>query len=119
LGQALSEHTHWAVAQTVGTLLLLAPFLALGCLCAALEKDVRVRSALAIFVAGALALMFLYFDGYQSAEQFALKRMWTAATLSIAFLPFKSVLVLIVALGAGGLATKFDRQKARRGGQQH
>jgi heme/copper-type cytochrome/quinol oxidase subunit 3 len=108
LRQAFVEHVHWVVVQIVGTFLLLAPFVALGFLCAALEKDIRTRSVMAIFAAGALGLIFLYFDGYQAAEQFARQRMWTAATLSIGFLPFKSVVVLLLCIGASALATKFD-----------
>ena len=108
LQQAFAEHVHWAVVQAVGTLLLLAPFVALGFLCAALEEDIRRRSAIAIFSVGALALIFLYFEGHQAAQELALKHMWTAATLSVGFLPFKSILVLLLALGAGGVATKFD-----------
>jgi biotin transporter BioY len=109
-GEALTEHAHWAVIQPVATLLLLAPFVAVAILSAAMEKDIRRRSAVAIFGAAALALIFLYFRGYNAAEQFARQRMWTAATFSTAFLPLKAIVVVLLALAASAVATRFDPQ---------
>lgn len=108
LREALAEHMHWATAEPTGTLWLLAPFVGLALLCGAFDKGMRRRSALAIFGGASLGLILLYFHAYQSAEQFAHDRMWTAATLTVAFVPLKSVLVLLVALAAIGVATMFD-----------
>jgi hypothetical protein len=119
LPEALAEHTHWATAEPAGTLWLFAPFAGLALLCSALGKGMRRRSGLVIFGGASLGLILLYLHAYQSAEQFAQNRMWTAATLTIAFVPLKAVVVLLIALGAIGVANAFDpanrRSRAKMG----
>lgn len=106
---ALREHLYWAGAQFVGTLLLLAPFVAAAIMCALAEKKVRTRSALLVFAVSMLTLLYFYFQGYQAAERAALKQMWTGATLSIALLPFLiGVPVVLATWAAGEVAAKFD-----------
>lgn len=108
---ALREHLYWARVQFVGTLLLLAPFVAVAIICARMEKQVRTRSASLIFALAMLALLYFYFQAYQSAERAALKQLWTAATLSVALLPFLIGLPVVLAvIGAGALAAKYDRR---------
>lgn len=107
---ALNEHLYWAREDFIGTMLLLAPFTAVAFVCAFVEKHARTRSALAIFALGMLTLLYVYFQGYQAAERAELQKMWTAAALSIGFLPFVGLTVVIAAMGAGALAAKLDRQ---------
>lgn len=108
---ALHENLHWMRVELVGTLLLLAPFVVVGLVCAVAEKGAKTRSVLLIYVAAMLALLFFYFLGYQAAERAALRHMWTAATISIAALPFVvGIPVVVLVVVAGALATKFDRR---------
>jgi len=106
---ALHEHFYWAGVQFVGTMLLLAPFVAVAIVCALLERKARTRSILLIFAVAMLTLLYFYFEGHQAAERAALQRMWTAATLSVGLLPFFiGFPVVLVVIGAGALAAKFD-----------
>ena len=106
---ALHEHLYWARVEYVGTILLLAPFVAVAAICAFFEKQTRRRRVLLIFAVAMLALLYFYFRGYQAAEHAALKKMWTAATLSVGLLPvFIGVPVALVVAVAGALAAKFD-----------
>ena len=108
---ALREHLHWAAVQFVGTLLLLAPFIAVAFVCARTEKQARDRSVALIFTVAMLALLYFYFQGYQASERAMLDKMWTAATLSIGLLPFFiGVPVVLTVMGAGALAAKLDRR---------
>jgi uncharacterized membrane protein YfcA len=108
---ALHEHLYWAGVEFVGTIFLLAPFVAVAFVCALVEKQSRTRSALLIFAVAMLALLYFYFHGHQAAERAALQKMWTAATLSVGLLPFfVGVPVVLAVMGAGTLAAKFDRR---------
>jgi hypothetical protein len=108
---ALQEHFYWAGVQFVGTMLLLAPFIAVAFVSAFAEKHARTRSVLLIFAAAMLTLLYFYFQAHQAAERAMLQKMWTAATLSIGLLPFFiGVPVVLAAVGSAALAAKFDRR---------
>jgi heme/copper-type cytochrome/quinol oxidase subunit 3 len=111
LNVAMRDHLYWAAVQFVGTLLLLAPFIAVAFVCARIEKQARVRSVALIFTAAMLTLLYFYFQVYQAAERAMLEKMWTAATLSIGLLPFFiGVPVVLAVMGAGALAAKLDHR---------
>lgn len=111
LAGALREDLYWARVEFGGTLLLLAPFVVVACVCGLVEKHARTRSALFIFASAMLALLYFYFRGYQAAQYAALQKMWTAATLSVGLLPFTvGVLVVFAVMAAGVLAVRFDRR---------
>jgi hypothetical protein len=108
---ALEEDLYWAGVEFVGTMLLLAPSIAVAFVCALVERQARTRSVLLIFAVAMLTLLYFYFQGHQAAERAALQKMWTAATLSVGLLPFFIGLpVVLAAMGAGALAAKFDRR---------
>jgi hypothetical protein len=110
---ALHEILYWAGVELVGTMLLLAPFVAVAFVCALVEKQSRTRSASPIFAIAMLTLLYFYFQGHQAAEHAALQKMWTAATLSIGLLPFFiGVPVVLAAMAMGALAARFDRRKS-------
>ena len=110
---ALREHLYWAAVQFVGTLLLLAPFVAVAFVCAYVEKRARRRGVLLIFTTAMLTLLYFYFQGHQAAQRAMLAKMWTAATLSIGLLPFLiGVPVVLAAMGAGAVAATFDRRRS-------
>jgi len=106
---AFQEHLYWAGAALVGTLLLLAPFGAVAGICALAERRARTRSVLVIFALAMLALLYVYFQGYQAAKRAELEHLWTAAALSIGFLPLGIGLAVVSAVTVfGWLATEFD-----------
>lgn len=108
---ALNDHLHWASVQWVGTLLLLAPFVAVALICAAAERRARTRSTAAVFGVAMLALLYFYFDGHQGAQHALLAERWTAAILSIGLLPFFIGVPVVVAAAVGGaLAAGLDRR---------
>ncbi len=111
LAFALRDHLHWAGVQFVMTILLLAPFVAIAFVCARVEKKARSRSAILIFALAMFTLLYFYFEGHQAAQQALEEGMLTAATLSVGLLPFFIGIPLVLAvIGAGALATKFDRR---------
>ncbi len=95
-----------------GELYLFLPFLAMGTLCGWFATQARTRSVLSIFVVALLALGYLYFDGHRSAEMAMRDARWTAAALTIGFLPFMAVPVALAAAVLGMLATRFDAREA-------
>jgi hypothetical protein len=48
---------------------------------------------------GALSLGLMFFSAYYDSYNYMSQNMWTAATLSIGLLPFKSFPLLLVCLG--------------------
>lgn len=108
---ALRDHLYRAAVQFVGTILLLAPFVAVAWICARVEKQARSRSVFPIFAAAMLALLYFYFQGHLGAQHALLQKRWTAAALSIGLLPFFfGIPVVLAAIGAGALAIRFDRR---------
>jgi hypothetical protein len=99
LGHAISEHAYYALVQPIGTALLIAPFLLLGWMSASLAKRKGFNGGLGVFFLGAFMLGVMYFSGYQDSQNYTRQKMWTAATLSIGLLPFKSVPLLLICLG--------------------
>ena len=114
LQQAVREHLYWAVLQAVGTILLIGPFVGVAFICAVFQKHVQTRSIFPIFTAAMAALLIFYFNGYQGAQHAMLQQKWTAATLSVGLLPFfPGIAVVLLVLGAGVLAAKFDSRKPK------
>jgi hypothetical protein len=112
LGKAITEHAYYAVVQPIGTAMLLAPFLLLGWMSASLAKRKGFEEGLGVFLIGTLLLGFMYFSGYQDSQSYMEQRMWTAATLAVGLLPFKSVPPLLICLGFRWLiARKKDEAK--------
>jgi hypothetical protein len=98
LGKAVGEHAYYAAVQPIGTAMLLAPFLLLAWMSASLAKRKGFDRGLRVFLLGALLLGFMYFSGYQDSQSYMKQRMWTAATLAIGLLPFKSIPLLLICL---------------------
>ena len=108
---ALREHLYYAGMQFVGTIFLLAPFVAVAFACSRAHKQVRGSSVPLIFAVAMFALLYFYFKGYQGAQQALLEEKWTAAALSVGLLPFFiGIPVVLASWGAAALAAKFDRR---------
>ena len=113
LGEAITEHAHYAVTQPIGTVMLLAPFILLSWMSASLAKCKGFEKGLGVFILGAFLLMLMYFSGYQDSQAYMKQRMWTAATLSIGLLPFKSVPLLLICLGLRWLIARKNENVAK------
>ena len=92
----------------VSFLVLYAPFAVLALLAASLEAETSRRLGAVFFGVFVCVLGWLYFRAYAYSETALAQRKWTAATLSIGFLVFKSVLVLAVAGGVGFLIKELN-----------
>jgi hypothetical protein len=101
--KATSESFYYAAIQPVGTLLLLAPFIAIAWISIRVERKASAVSAWLLFVVSVSALGWFYFEGYQGAQQAMLQERWTAAALSVGMLPFTSAPVPLLAALVGGL----------------
>jgi hypothetical protein len=99
IATAAAEHLYYAGIQPIGTAMLLAPFVLLGWIAASAVKRKGFDAGLGIFLLGVLLLGVMYFSGYQDSQGFMKERKWTAATLSIGLLPFKSIPLLLLCLG--------------------
>jgi len=109
LGHAISQHLRYAATQPFGTGLLLAPFLLVAWMAASLSLRKSMRRGLILLCAACSVLAVIYFMGYQDSQWHMAQRMWTAATLAIGFLVFKSIPVLAVALVAFLIARRGAR----------
>ena len=109
VSEAMSEHLYYAGLEPVGTVMLFAPFGLLALICARVAARANMGGALGIFCAFALVLLLIYFRGYQDSQQAMIEHKWTAAALSVGFLPFTAVPVLIVAAIVGLGAARRQR----------
>jgi hypothetical protein len=100
VGHAISQHVYYAATQPIGTGLLLAPFLLMAWMAASLARRKTMTRGLALLCTTCLVLVLIYFVGYQNSQEYMAQRMWTAATLAVGFLAFKSVPVVLAGLGA-------------------
>ena len=105
-GHALSQHMHYAKQQLFGTILLVLPFLLLGCMAAAFSTKRNAGHGAAIFVVGGVLLLTLYYKGHIDSEIAMRNKHWTAAALSVGLLPFQSLGVLVLLLIGGFIAGK-------------
>jgi hypothetical protein len=108
---ALSGHMYYAREQLLGTMLLLLPFLVLGCIAAGCTIKRSVVYGATVFVVGATLLLVLYYKGYMDSEIAMKQRHWTAAALSVGLLPFQSFAVLVLLLIGGLIAGKRTNAK--------
>lgn len=110
-GHALGQHLEWVSMTIVGNLVLLAPFLAVGAICAIANHRARTRSAACLFGVALVFLTYFYFKGFQAAEQAMLDEHWTAAALSIGLLPFfVGAPFVLVVVGLGLAIVRIDRR---------
>ena len=109
LGHAISQHTYYAVTQPFGTGLLLVPFLLVAWMAASLARRKSMRHGLILLCVASSALAAIYFIGYQNSQHYMAERMWTAATLAIGFLVFKSIPILVATLVAFLIARRGAR----------
>jgi hypothetical protein len=113
VGLGVLMHSATGGGSIAGNLFLYAPFAVIALLAAMVEEDASGAWAIAFFALFVCMLCGLYFRGFWYAEIAMTDGKWTAATLTVAFLPIKSVPVLFVAGAAALLAGKL-----KNGGSQ-
>jgi hypothetical protein len=112
LASATGQSLYYAAIQPVGTLLLLAPFTAIGWLSIRVDRSINGVVAAAFFLGFIAVLGWLYFRGYWAAQHALLQERWTAAALSVGLLGFRSIpIVLGAALLAGILTWRWGRRE--------
>jgi hypothetical protein len=97
-GYAVSQHAYYAATQPIGTGMLLAPFFLVAWMASSIARRTSQLRGTVFLCIACSVLALMYFFAYQDSQHYMAQRMWTAATLAIGFLAFKSVPVLIVAL---------------------
>jgi hypothetical protein len=110
LGAALSDHFYWAGVQFIATILLFLPFGFLAVIGSWIEDKADRLKAIVVFGLPTLYLIYSYFEGYQAAKVAELDKHWTAATLSIGFLPFAALPIVLLAWLIGYVAIRFNRK---------
>ncbi len=106
LQDAVLSHLEHAPRAAI---MLLPPFALIALICALLEDKTSRRRALILFTISAMTLLYLYFTGYQAAQEALLEERWTAAAMSIGFLPYVAMLVVIATAAAGVAMTNLRR----------
>jgi hypothetical protein len=119
LADALSEHFYWARVELVGTLMLFVPFVLLAAIASCVEKRRSRLAGSAIFGISVLFLIYCYFEGYQASKAAELAHHWTAAALSIGFLPFMALGVVLLTCVVGFLVVELKRKKDRPAPDRH
>ena len=96
--EALTETTHYLFVQPLGLLLSFAPFAAIAWICCSLSR-VSWAAALSLFALSMAVFAYMYFAGHNNSQMYMQQRMWTAASLAVGLIPFKSVPIALIALG--------------------
>jgi hypothetical protein len=112
-GKALGAHLYWAGVQFVGTLMLLMPFGFLAVIGAWVNDRTSQWKGVAIFSVPTLYLIYSYFEGYHASREAVLDERWTAATLSVGFLPFSAAPIVLIAWLAGLIVTRLNQRKTK------
>ena len=94
--ESLNHTVHYSVVQPVGTLISFFPFAAVTWICASLAKESRGRAIWLMAICLALFALMYYF-GQINSQKFMQQHLWTAATLSVGLIPFKSIPIVILA----------------------
>jgi hypothetical protein len=95
-----------------GEIVLLVPFAVVGMFAVAVHGKRGPTAALATLLLAVLPLQVLYAQGFVGAERCLQARKWTAASLSLGFLPVAGLFVVAVVCGT---AVGVDYAWARRG----
>jgi hypothetical protein len=85
---AIGGHLREALLQPVATVLLAAPFGCLAWLSYRLGCRKAPKRGLVLLIIPSFVLAYFYFSGLFAAKEAMLKKMWTAAALSVGLLPF-------------------------------
>lgn len=94
---AAQESVRYTITQPMGALFLALPFFVVSGLSAELARAFSMQRGFLFFFVAFVCIAYLYCTAYWDAQHALLEGRWTASTLLIGLLPFKSIPVLIVA----------------------
>lgn len=113
LSKAFREHYYWAGVQFIGTLMLLAPFGFLAVIASWVQERTNTWKAVALFAVPTAYLVYSYFRGYRASQLAMLDERWTAAALSVGFLPFAAAAVVLVTWLVALILVRLVRKNGR------
>ena len=96
--EALSETTHYLLVQPLGLMFSLTPFAAVAWICSSLARISRSQ-AIGLFAACMAVFAYMYYVGHSDSQIYMHQRMWTAASLAVGLIPFKSIPIVLIAFG--------------------
>ena len=99
--EAVKETLYYLTVQPIGTLMLFAPYFILGVVSAKAAKKHNLRKGWFLFVCGLISLSYIYYNGYIASSYYMELKKWTAASLSVGMLPFRSIYILPIGLLIG------------------
>ncbi len=110
-GRALLDTIHTVMSQPVASAMLGLPFFAAAVLGVEVERLANRRTGSTIFFACLAGIVAIYLAGYWSAQQSLATKSWTAASLTIGLMPFKSLAVLVVGVLAGFYCQRYFKRR--------
>lgn len=110
-GRALLDTIHTIMSQPVASAMLGLPFFLAAILGVELERLSNRRTGSTIFFACLAGIVVIYLAGYWAAQQSLVAKNWTAASLTIGLMPFKSLGVLLLGALAGFYCQRFFKRR--------
>jgi hypothetical protein len=101
---------HFRFASLGGAMYLFAPFALLGLICGVIAKLGRFARATQVFCAGAFLILGLYLGAYRDAQVYLKRNQWTASALSVGFVPYSTIPVLVGCAITGWLMSRKSRR---------
>ena len=115
ISNATWEQLNLVISYPFELLFFLVPFFAIAAVSAKLGQSIEGQSAPFIFSLGMLALIYVYYDGHFAALEAMDAERWTAAALTLGFMPiFGGGLVGLFVIGALSLVIVWQERKAGR-----
>lgn len=112
---AMQESVRYTITQPIGALFLALPFFVISGLSAELARAFSLQRGFLFFSVVFVCIAYLYCTAYWDAQHALLEGRWTASTLLIGLLPFKSIPVLIIAgLVVGIMFWKLKKSSLRQ-----
>jgi hypothetical protein len=108
---AINKSLYYSRLQIIGTIMLIAPFIAVGLYAAVTAKKGNSERAWYLLAGGLIPLIALYLNGYLDASECIMQKKWTASALAVGLLPFQSVPAIPVGMFIGHLIWKKFRKK--------
>ena len=93
---ALQDTVQGALENPIGILVSVAPYVAIALICASLARIDR-NWAVGLLVSCLFLFGVMYYSGHMQSQEYMLGRKWTAASLAVGLVPFKSLLIVIAA----------------------
>jgi hypothetical protein len=98
LSKALTDTSRYLFLQPLGLLLSFTPFAAVAWVCCSLA-GISWSRAIGLFAVCMAVFAYMYYVGHSDSQMYMQQRKWTAASLAVGLIPFKSIPIVLIALG--------------------